>query len=158
MKKNNTIFGNKKHLLILSNQTLKVFNRHVQANGHNESGGILLGSIYEDCVEILDAKTPNQYDTAGPMFFIRSRIGAQPKVNVAWKKSKGTLIYLGEWHTHSEVNPVPSKADKEMIKKAFIQTSMEIQFLFLIIVGQKQTFWVGRQDKHGLNELRPIFI
>jgi integrative and conjugative element protein (TIGR02256 family) len=87
---------------------------------------------------------------------VRSKKGTQPQINKAWKKSRGTEIYLGEWHTHFEVNPTPSLTDKNMVKNSLRKTIMEIDFLFLIIVGLNRTIWVGKQTKEGLIELNEV--
>ena len=60
---------------------------------------------------------------------------------------------MGEWHTHSEENPVPSYTDKVMIQQMCSTTKMEIDYLYLVIVGLEDTFFVGRQDTSGLTIL-----
>jgi integrative and conjugative element protein (TIGR02256 family) len=131
---------------------IKTFRKHEPKINGPESGGILLGYVYENHDEIIKATIPNRLDYRGPFSFIRSKIPAQRKINISWKKSKGCLIYLGEWHTHSESDPKPSGTDMEMIEKAFKETKMEIDFLYLIIVGLKNTYWVGRKNSNGLTE------
>ena len=71
------------------------------------------------------------------------------------------MIYLGEWHTHNELNPTPSPRDKNMIKNMLKDSKMEIDFLILIIVGEKNNY-IGVQSKSSLKELpaslNPFFI
>jgi integrative and conjugative element protein (TIGR02256 family) len=150
----NLRFSNQQDRLIIKAKVVNSFRRYEQKTGDNEAGGILLGNVYKDHNEIATITTPGRLDKFGKLFFIRSKKGAQPRINRAWKKSYGTLIYLGEWHTHSEANPTPSSEDKTMIKKGREETIMEIDFLYLIIVGQNETYWVGKQTKEGLIELK----
>jgi len=141
-------FSHSKDRLIIKADVLNVFKKYEQKNEAAESGGILLGYVYKDRSEIVKVTAPGSFDSFAKNFFIRSKISAQVQINKAWGKSKGTLIYLGEWHTHREKNPTPSIVDKGMIKKSLKETKMEIDFLYLIIVGQKDTYWVGKQTKN----------
>jgi integrative and conjugative element protein (TIGR02256 family) len=109
-----------------------------------------LGNVAEDYFEIMDVTVPNRFDLGNFFSFVRARIPAQLRINKAWKKSSGSKIYLGEWHTHHEVKPSPSLDDRQMIAKAFKETKMEIDFLYLIIVGLNGTYWVGKQTGNGL--------
>ena len=144
-------------MLIIKTEIVHQLRNHEQITGANESGGILLGHVYEDHNEITRITTPGKLDIIGRFFFVRSRLGAQLRINKAWEKSQGTLIYIGEWHTHSELNPKPSLQDKSMIENARGKTIMEIDFLYLIIVGQNNTLWVGKQTKDGLLDLKIKF-
>jgi len=134
----------------------EVFGEHIQRLGQNESGGILLGSVYHDShVVVAMATTPKYPDQAGPCFFDRSRARAQRIIEREWESSSGVRIYLGEWHTHSEAHPKPSSRDRKMIRNMFRQTEMHIDFLLLVIVGIT-TNWVGIEDGNSLQQLQPV--
>ena len=149
-------FANSIDRLIIKSKTLSVLRKYGQKKGTGESGGILLGYVYRDHTEAVKVTTPSRFDSFEPRFFIRSRISAQAQIDKAWKKSGGTLIYLGEWHTHSETNPKSSVVDREMIIKSLRETKMEIDFLYLIIVGHNCGYWVGKQIRKRLSELKRI--
>jgi integrative and conjugative element protein (TIGR02256 family) len=140
-------------ILKVSRKVIRMFEKYEQREGCHEAGGILLGWVAKDYVEITDATTPNMLDLRSLFSFIRAKIPAQLRIDKAWKKSDGTKIYLGEWHTHSEPNPTPSSEDRQMISKTFQETLMEIDFLYLIIVGLKGTYWCGIQTSGGLARL-----
>lgn len=135
---------------------IKTFRKYKPKKNGLESGGILLGYVYKKYDEIIKATIPNRLDYQRSFSFIRSKIPAQRKINISWEKSKGCLIYLGEWHTHNDVEPKPSGTDREMIEKTFRETKMEIDFLYLIIIGLNSTYWIGRQNSKGLTELGRI--
>jgi integrative and conjugative element protein (TIGR02256 family) len=137
----------------ISPNVLNVFKKYEQYPGRRESGGILLGYAYDDYDEIVKVTTPSRMDFRSLFFFNRSKRPAQFHINKSWLKSSGTLIFLGEWHTHCEVNPKPSQIDRNMIKKVFTETIMDISYLYLIIVGLNDTYWVGLQNSNGLNKL-----
>lgn len=136
--------------LRVSGRVIKIFEEHEQKKSYGEAGGILLGHVAKDYVEITNITTPNRFDLRNFFTFVRAKIPAQLRINRAWKKSSGIMIYLGEWHTHREINPAPSLEDQKMILKVFKETLMEIDFLYLIIVGLNGTYWVGKQTGNGL--------
>jgi integrative and conjugative element protein (TIGR02256 family) len=140
--------------LIIKAHVVDLFRKYEQKPGDTESGGILMGYIFSEHNEITTITTPGKLDRFGKFFFIRSKMRAQSMINSFWKKSKGTEIYLGEWHTHAQYHPKPSFDDRAMIKKVLKETLMEIDFLYLIIVGLNDTYWVGKQTTNGLVELR----
>lgn len=133
------------HSLRISPKVLKIFDKYEQKEENFEAGGILLGYVYKNYDEIVKVTVPTRSDSRGFFSFVRSKIAAQLRINKSWKKSRGSLIYLGEWHTHCEINPRPSAIDRNMIRKVFEETKMEINFLYLIIVGLNGTYWVGKQ-------------
>ncbi len=150
------IFNGHSRKLVIKPKPLLTLYEFEQKNGSNESGGILLGKVYPDHVFIEEITKPSIMDKYGQYFFVRSKKSAQRKINKFWKSSVGTIIYLGEWHTHQETKPLPSNVDRKMIHDALNNTIMEIDFLFLLILGQKKTIWAGLQTKDGLEELERI--
>jgi len=148
------VIGNNKFLEI-SPKAIEVFEKYKQNHGKNEAGGILLGRCYKDKIVIERVTSPNSSDKAMPTFFDRNREKAQQIVNGEWSYSKGERIYLGEWHTHSEPSPQPSKRDRDMIYNMLKNTIMEIDFLFTIIVGTND-YWVGYQKSKKLTQLKCI--
>jgi len=143
-------------ILKVSDKVVAIFKMCEQGEGCREAGGILLGKVAKDRVIITDVTTPNRFDLRSFLSFVRAKIPAQFRINKAWKKSTGTTIYFGEWHTHREINPLPSLQDKKMILKALRETKMEIDFLYLIIVGLSETYWVGKQTDRDLIKLELI--
>jgi integrative and conjugative element protein (TIGR02256 family) len=139
--------------LVLTEDVMSALRTHIQTKGRKEAGGILLGTVYPgERVIIQRATTPGPLDKAGFYFFDRSRKRAQRVVNKLWKKSAGLCIYLGEWHTHPELNPSPSSRDRRMIRNMLAQTKMEVEFLFLIIVGI-ESIWIGIENGKELRRL-----
>jgi integrative and conjugative element protein (TIGR02256 family) len=139
-----------------SSDVREVFGAHIQRSGQNESGGILLGSVFPASHVLVEmATTPKYPDQAGPCFFDRSRARAQRIVEREWENSSGVRTYLGEWHTHSEAHPKPSGRDRRMIRNMFRQTKMHIDFLILVIVGIT-TNWVGVEEGNSLRQLQPV--
>lgn len=129
-----------------------IFARYRQSGRRPEQGGILLGRVVEGEVVVEEATVPGFGDQFGRFFFHRDRSRAQRAVDRAWRESNGTVIYLGEWHTHPEAYPTPSRRDQEMIRNMRIQTKMEIEFLITVVVGLEGN-WVGIETSAGLQRI-----
>jgi len=101
--------------LEFTDKLLEQFNNYRQTGKRQESGGILLGQVFDTKIVIDEITTPSLCDKAGQLFFTRNAKRAQMVVDAAWAKSNGTRIYLGEWHTHPVLNPFPSNEDRKLI-------------------------------------------
>ena len=147
-------FSDSVRVLRIRPKALRIFKKYEQKGIRSpEAGGILLGHVYRNHDEVTKATVPNRLDSRGSCFFNRSRNGAQVRVNRSWRKSHGSLIYLGEWHTHASISPQPSLIDRNMMRETLNETRMEIDLIYLVVVGLNQTYWVGRQTDKGLVQL-----
>jgi len=118
----------------------------------NEAGGILFGQIMENNVYIMKASTPNKFDKASRYSFVCNKDAAQIIIDFEFKNSGGKTIYFGEWHTHPENKPTPSSIDINMIKSQFFKNKINEPFLFLLIQGITDVYFVLFDGK----ELKPI--
>jgi integrative and conjugative element protein (TIGR02256 family) len=113
--------------------------RHVQHDDSAaEAGGVLLGRLVSGTTDVVIdfATEPSQTDRRGRFFFFRQKHHAQQKVNAAWERSRGAIIYLGEWHTHPEDDPTPSQIDLKNWKRIAKSASFEQDFLLFLIAGR----------------------
>lgn len=108
-------------------------------NESKESGGILLGRILLNETDfIVDrVSTPTQDDKATRFSFFRPVKLAQKLVIKVWRKSSGTLNYLGEWHTHPEDTPAPSSADITNWQSIWCRSKTDTDEIFFVIVGRQ---------------------
>lgn len=79
--------------------------------GSVEAGGILLGYRRADHLHIVEATEPGVEDHRHRTRFFRQRHRHQEIALRRWRESERTMDYLGEWHTHPELNPSPSHTD-----------------------------------------------
>lgn len=130
-----------KHTICIAESALKVLDSYKQTGNQNEAGGIIIGRVYENNVVcITELSEPNEFDKTSKNSFVRDKKMAQLIVDEAFKKSRGELIYLGEWHTHPEQNPTPSWVDKRMIKEQFKKNIINENFLILLIQGTESLY------------------
>lgn len=124
----------------LSDQVLDVLNKHVQrTEGTPESGGILLGHVRGQNLEILEATVPTIWDKRFRYLFERMPFGHRFVANKRWAASSGTVRYLGEWHTHPEDHPTPSGIDKAEWKK-LAENRADKRPLLAIIAGRVELY------------------
>lgn len=104
-----------------------------------ESGGLLLGRILLNNRDlIIDRVTPpTKDDTASRFFFFRPLKLAQRIVVTAWRRSRRTQNYLGDWHSHPEDHPTPSPKDIANWQRIKSRSKVSTDELFFVIVGRQ---------------------
>lgn len=100
------------HLVYLGQQPLEVFSRYIQQGiDSKEAGGILLGHVRSEHLEIIEATEPSFWDKRFRFLFERMPHFHHRLAMKRWKESNGMVRYIGEWHTHPENYPSPSSID-----------------------------------------------
>lgn len=126
-----------------------------------ESGGVLLGRLIKDSKDIIiDIITvPTLGDKQKRNSFVRGAKMHQKIIDSVWEKSNGTCNYLGEWHTHPENYPSPSRIDIKDWKKHLVRNTFSSLFLYYIIVGIKEiNVWEGNRRTLKIKKLKPVNI
>lgn len=122
--------------IILQSNILKKMLPFRQSNSSQpESGGIITGLVYNHSVSIVDCSIPSSFDRQNRFNFIRSKEGAQRFIDEKFLASRGTEIYLGEWHTHPENFPKPSFTDLSSFKKTIKNNLLNSHIFFMVIIG-----------------------
>jgi integrative and conjugative element protein (TIGR02256 family) len=126
------------YTIIINENVLKIFNHYRQTSSKmNEAGGILLGQLKNKTIYIQKASIPNMFDKQSRLNFVRDKNAAQIIIDYEFINSSSDIVYLGEWHTHPEGDPIPSGTDKKMIKDQFNLGKLNESFVILIIQGIK---------------------
>ncbi|MXO69023.1 hypothetical protein GRI72_09320 [Altererythrobacter marinus] len=94
----------------------------------SEAGGLLLGYRKGIDFEVIAATLPNQWDRASSARFVRSVRGHRIRALREWKKSQGSVDWIGEWHSHPHGALRPSYIDLTNWKKLRTQTGKEMVF------------------------------
>lgn len=123
-----------------------------------EAGGVLIGRAFDiSCNLIIDEATiPQPSDKRHRFRFFRTQKGHQKIIEETWKNSDGIQNYLGEWHTHPEPIPTPSKIDIEGWIKHIQKASFDGDCLIFLIFGTEgfRAFEV-RRDTLSIYNLIP---
>ena len=79
-----------------------------------ESLGLLVGLVWENSFWVKAITTPTPFDELSRFLCIRTQKSADYNFKLLKKLNKQSNYqwhYLGEWHTHPETHPKPSKTD-----------------------------------------------
>jgi hypothetical protein len=69
-------------------------------------------------------------------------------VTKAWEESQGRIDYLGDWYTHSQLNPLPSGIDyKEWAK---LGSTLDKPLLFMIVGERSEIFAAYHVDQKAI--------
>lgn len=140
--------------VVLHAQPLDILEKFTQySKKAPESGGIVVGKLINDQINIFKLSVPTSFDKASRTNFERSKIGAQIILDYEFYNSNGQLTYLGEWHTHPEEFPTPSSTDLNMLKDQFKNNKLNIDFLLLLIKGTKGLY-IRLIDAKGNYEIK----
>lgn len=104
----------------------------------NEFGGVLVGKYSEDgrTVFLKNFICPKKYKQS-PIFFERETKFINRELKRIYEVSQGQLFYVGEWHTHPNMRPIPSLHDLKSMQKLLAQDIKINNPLLLIIGGTK---------------------
>lgn len=139
--------------VIFDEGVINVFKSFRQTGRKPEMGGILMGKIVGSEIYVLKASIPTSFDKFSRFSFNRHKKSAQLFIDYEFLNSSGTIIYIGEWHTHPESNPTPSGADLRMIKNQFKENIINEDFLLMVIIGLKNNF-VAHYNGTKISELK----
>lgn len=130
----------KRLLLNFEDKVLEVFKDHIQ-HGHaaNEAGGLLLGEVRGQHLNVTAATVPTAHDKRMRYFFERAPVGHSSVAQTLWNNSGGTVRYLGEWHTHPQDVPSPSGTDRSEWRRMASERRDRRPFL-AVIVGRNELY------------------
>ena len=128
-------------LVLIEPSVLEVLGKFRQDTAAKpESGGILLGYRRSSHLHIVEATSPLSGDRQSRFGFDRSARGHREIALHRWRDSNGFIDYMGEWHSHPEMEPCPSSIDISgwlAILKARKNT------MLFIILGSGADDWYG---------------
>jgi len=114
-----------------SPECLAVFEKHRQRSPrHREIGGQLFARFEVGTIWI---------ELATAVRGSRFRFSFQPdrrseQIEIEQYFSEG-LHYIGDWHTHPEASPQPSKPDVQKMSGIFTESEHQLPFMLMVIVG-----------------------
>lgn len=108
----------------------------------NEAGGILLGYRRGEHLHVVDATIPAAHDVRSRFGFLRRDAWHQAVAIKGWSRSQGTLDHMGEWHTHPEPRPQPSRID--LYEWGRLCSTKRHPLVFVIVGTVDCWFGVGR--------------
>ena len=124
----------KRVLINFDEKVLNVFRQHIQNLATDpEAGGLLLGEVRGEHLNLVDATFPTADDLRARYSFERLPQGHATVAEKMWSKSRGTVRYLGEWHSHPQDHPIPSEIDRSEWKRLASERKDKRPFLAVIV-------------------------
>lgn len=100
-----------------------------------ERGGIIVGRQFEDNTYDVVDFIECEYISQDKHSLIRDNIALNNELQKRYNEDN-TLTYLGDWHTHPEEEPIPSKLDILTHQDRFNTSVLAVSDLFDIIIGR----------------------
>lgn len=124
----------KRILVNIDDKVLDVFRQHIQRlDSDAEAGGLLLGEVRGEHLNLIDATFPTAEDLRARYSFERLPQGHEEVAQKMWTDSRGTVRYLGEWHSHPQNIPIPSGIDRSEWKRLASERKDKRSFLAVIV-------------------------
>ena len=139
--------------LVFMPSALEAFSNFRQMRGDLEGGGLLFAQFDFPTILISAVTTPHRTDGRWMTLFIPNRILQQRTIKNNFKKG---YHFIGEWHTHPEQNPTPSRLDLKSMREAFLKSNHELNYFIMVIVGNRTeslVLWVSAHDGSHFEKL-----
>jgi integrative and conjugative element protein (TIGR02256 family) len=123
---------------------------------HEEAGGVLLGRHLLDSSDIVvdEITEPLPGDARSRFQFRRGKKNHQHRIDGAWLASRGTCVYLGEWHTHPEPDPTPSSTDLHDWRRRLRTDAFDGDALYFLIQGTRTIgAWEGARVRLAITPM-----
>jgi integrative and conjugative element protein (TIGR02256 family) len=141
--------------MLLSEEATSVFQGYTQDEASKlEAGGILLGKRRRNHFEIMHVTEPTEFDERSRTHWVRSEKTHADIAKHYWTESGGEITYLGEWHTHPEAIPSPSKIDLDEWE-ILSHNCSHPGGMSMIIVGVED-IWCGIAQKKVITKMDKI--
>ena len=108
-----------------------------------EAGGQLFAKITPQIVVVVAATGPHRSDLRRRFLFIPYKKRLRKEIHDYFLKG---LHYIGDWHTHPQKTPKPSRLDLMSMRECFIKSNHQLDHFVLVIVGNLislKMIWVG---------------
>lgn len=141
--------------ILVEGAALQTMDRYRQDRDNKaEAGGILLGYRKGTNLHVVQATVPQPTDRRKRFRFDRLAHRHQQIALEQWSISGGTIDYIGDWHTHPEIDPTPSNLD---IKEWAKVTNRLTKPMVFMIVGITGRIWFGLSvDQHLIKCIKLI--
>ena len=125
--------GNSGQVLSFSAGAVTRFSRHRQTRWyHREAGGQLFARFAGNEVIVEVATGPRWRDRRTRHTYEPHRPSEQREID---RHHRLGLHFVGDWHTHAEKTPRPSKLDLESMADSFTRSRHRLNAFLMVIVG-----------------------
>lgn len=143
------VFNREQLSIEFQDSTLQILLATAQnSENDTECGGVLLGRLFPNSSKIVVTNIIESKDGQSNRFGFSMNVPEIQKVIYdLWEKSNGKITYLGDWHTHPELEPNPSFKDQITFRMNYHGSKIDQNLLLYIIIGTssiyKQGIWLA---------------
>jgi integrative and conjugative element protein (TIGR02256 family) len=126
--------GSSEQTLVLMDEVLEHFRRHRQIRFWQcEAGGQLFARYESNRIIVVEATGPRRTDRRSRGSYVPDRRAEQEEIE---RRSLIGLQFIGDWHSHPEPRPKPSRLDLASIAECFNRSAHTLNAFVMAIVGQ----------------------
>lgn len=143
--------------LVIRGAVLVHFDRHRQrTRADTEAGGQIFATYEPETITICRATGPYATDDRRRCLFTPDRSREDRDLRRWFRKKQH---FLGNWHTHPEAIPRPSRVDVRNTRQRFRESDHPLLAFTMIIVGTNdfpEGLWVSLINDVGHTQLHPV--
>ncbi len=125
--------GNTGQALIFSDSVLSHFFKHRQEGPQSKkAGGQLFARFCGNDIRVRLVTGPRHSDRRSALTYVPNRLAERREIRRLFRKG---FHYVGDWHTHLEAQPTPSKTDLASMQDMFRKSRHRLASFVLVIVG-----------------------
>ena len=140
--------------IVLTDPVLDCFDRHRQMTATSpEAGGQLFARFDGNIIRVECATGPRSSDRRSSTSFVPNRKAERREIRRSFKKG---LHYVGDWHTHPESHPSPSKIDILSFRDMYRKSLHKLASFLMVIVGTapgEDGLYVALCNDHAVHRL-----
>jgi len=141
--------------IVLTSAALKTFSQFRQVTKQStEAGGLLFARFDFPYIRVMKATAPTYLDKRTRFGIDFSSDKRRTAVQLEFRRG---LHFIGEWHTHPELDPTPSQLDVASIRDLYIQSTHELNYFLMVIVGNGDTnlrLWLSIHNSETMYQLQ----
>ncbi|WP_412970865.1 Mov34/MPN/PAD-1 family protein [Glaciecola sp. MF2-115] len=135
---------------------MSILSKYRQTGCKKESGGLLFSNKLDSNNIFIDMATPpTRQDIRTVNRFKHNKLTSQKLINECFLKG---LYYIGDWHSHSQLNPQPSCKDIKTINNIYQSSQHHLNYIIMLIISKDKDFsksYIGLTDGKKLVQCIP---
>ena len=118
--------------VIISRQAQDIWLQEIKRSPKIETGGVLCGYYTSNSIFIDIVSGPGSHSSQSAIEFEMDVEFMNEFLDNQYSKTSGKNIYVGEWHSHPQVHPLPSEQDIQSMYERIIEWQHG-EIVFIII-------------------------
>ena len=120
-----------------------------------EVGGQLFAKIEMNRISVCLATGPSRTDRRGRYWFVPDQVRQNAEIQRLFKRK---LHFVGDWHTHPQPVPLPSRTDLDSMRDCFKKSDHQLISFVMLIVGWDKFpngLWASLHTDKRFEKLEP---